>query len=305
MNLSMQHFTYALEVARTGSISQAAENFYVSQPTMSKAIRDVESELGFPVFKRTPRGVVLTQRGTEFISHAKKIVAQIEKMEQSLHAHDEQTQIFSLAIPRVTYIAQAAAEFVSTFDTNREMEIRILETSSVGVIDAVASGQIVLGVVRYHAEDEDYFLKYLSEKELQSEPIWHSDYIAVMRSDHPLAEKGNLSAGDFAPYIEGVFNDNEVPYIRVSEAGQSESKQRILINDRATQFDLLSRAPTAFMWIAPLPEDVLKAGHLIQRRFSGSGQFKDLLVSRKGYRFSRLDKAFINKLSFVRNEVAY
>ena len=177
------------------------EMILLVSPTMSKAIRDVESELGFSVFKRTPRGVVLTQRGTEFISHAKKIVAQIEKMEQNLHAHDEKNQLFSLAIPRVTYIAQAAAEFVSTFDTQRDMEITIFETSSVGVIEAVASGQIVLGVIRYHMEDEDYFLRSLAEKDLQYEHIWQSEYVAVMRSDHPLAQKEKLCAGDFAPYL--------------------------------------------------------------------------------------------------------
>ena len=121
MNLNTQHFIYALEVERTGSISQAAESFYVSQPTMSKAIRDVEAALGFPVFIRTSRGVKPTKKGYEFLAYAKKIVTQIEIMERALHAENEMIQQFSLAIPRVTYIAQSAAEFVSSFDINREM----------------------------------------------------------------------------------------------------------------------------------------------------------------------------------------
>ena len=66
-----QYFTYALEVEKTGSITQAAENLFMSQPTLSKAIKDLESSLGFPVFKRSSRGVVPTRKGAEFLQHAK------------------------------------------------------------------------------------------------------------------------------------------------------------------------------------------------------------------------------------------
>ena len=303
MNLNLQHIFYALDVEQTCSISQTAENFYVSQPTMSKAIKDLETNLGFSVFRRNSKGVRPTTRGREFLKHARKIAVQIEKMEQSLQGENGKNQVFSLAIPRVTYIGQAAAEFVNSLDINREMEVRIMETSAVGVIDAVSSGRCVLGVVRFNMEDEDYFLKYLAEKELQYEMIWQSEYVAVMRKDHPLAEKLDLKAEDFSPYIEGIFVDNEVPYVRVSEGLDSVSTRRILLNDRAMQYDLLRGSSMAYMWISPLPEEILRGGNLTQRRFSGSGSFKDLLVTRQGYRFSQLDKEFINRITLVRNEL--
>ena len=94
----------------------------------------------------------------------------------------------------------------------------ILETSSMRVIDSVAYGHYVLGVIRYHTEDEDYFLKSLAEAGLQYELLWQSGYVALMRHDHPLAQKEQLSAGDFDPYVEIAFGDEEVPYIRVSES---------------------------------------------------------------------------------------
>lgn len=304
MNLSLQHILYALDVERTDSISQTAENFYVSQPTMSKAIKDLETNLGFAVFRRNSKGVTPTTRGKEFLKHARKIAAQIKKMEHFLEGENGRNQVFSLAIPRVTYIGQAAAEFVNSLDINRKMEVSILETSPVGVIDAIASGQAVLGVVRFNVEDEDYFLKYLAEKDLQFELIWQSEYVAVMRKDHPLAMKPDLKAEDFSPYIEGIFTDNEVPYVRVSEGYDSVSVRRILLNDRAMQYDLLRGSSMAYMWISPLPDDILRGGNLTQRKFSGSGCFKDILVTRQGYHFSQLDKEFINRVSFVRNELA-
>ena len=307
--MNTQYFLYAIEVEKTGSITQAASNLFMTQPTLSKAIKDLEASVGFRVFKRTSKGVVPTQQGIEFLNHAKKIAIQLQKMEAALHAKASAHQLFSLAIPRVSYIAKAASEFISTFDNHRDMEIDILETSSMRVMDSIADGHIVLGVIRYRMEDEDYYLKYLAERGLQYETIWQSDYAALMRSDHPLAQQHLLSAQDFQPYIEVTFGDAEVPYIRVSEAetvsGIFANKKRILVYDRAMQFDMLRANPLAYMWVSPLPNEILRNNGLVQLKCSGSGQFKDLLISRSGHRFSNLDREFINKLFLQKNEVAY
>lgn len=303
------HFVYALEVEKTGSITQAADNLFMSQPTLSKAIKDLESALGFAVFKRTSKGMIPTQKGSEFLVHAKKIVTQIEKMEMALQTQDTSHQLFSLAIPRVSYIAKAASEYICSFDNEKDMEIDILETNSMRVIDAVACGHFVLGIIRYHVEDEDYFLKCLAEKGLQYEPIWESNYVALMREDHPLADQQRLSATDFGPYIEVAFGDDEVPYIRVSESGSVSglpgNQKRILVYDRAMQFDLLQANRLTYMWVSPLPGEALHRHGLVQRKCSQSCQFKDILISRAGYRFSALDRSFINKLYYQRNEAAY
>jgi len=303
------HFVYALEVEKTGSITQAAESLFMSQPTLSKAIKDLETALGFAIFRRTSKGVVPTQKGTEFLAHAKKIVSQIEKMELALHAQDTSNQLFSLAIPRVSYIAKATSEYVCSFDNARDMEIDILETSSMRIIDAVADGHFVLGIIRCHVEDEDYFLKCLAEKGLQFETIWESEYVALMRRDHPLAERERLCTADFLSYIEIVFGDDEVPYIRVSGSeaalGQQGVTKRILVYDRAMQFDLLQANRLAYMWVSPLPREILQRNGFVQRKCSQSCQFKDILISRAGYRFSALDRDFINRLYYQRNEVAY
>lgn len=307
--MNTQYFIYAIEVEKAGSITQAANNLFMNQSTLSKAIKELEASVGFPVFKRTSRGVVPTPKGEEFLSHAKKIAAQLQKMELALYAEDASHQLFSLAIPRVGYIAQAAAEFIRSFDDQRDMEIDIQETSSMRVIDSVAYGHFVLGILRCHVEDEDYFLKNLAEKGLQYETVWQSDYVALMREDHPLAAREALTPGDFGQYIEIAFGDDEVPYIRVSESelasGLPASTKRILVYDRAMQLDLLRANPLAYTWTSPLPNPLLQGAKLVQRKCRQSRQFKDLLISRAGYRFSKLDRAFMDKLYLLRNKVAY
>lgn len=307
--MNTQYFRYALEVEKTGSITQAAGNLFMSQPTLSKAIKDMEETIGFAVFKRTSKGVVPTHRGQEFLAHARKIAAQVQIMELALQREDTSHQLFSLAIPRVSYISRAVSEYVSTFDGDTEMEIDIMEVNSMGVIDAVADGHFVLGIIRCHEEDREYFLKSLAEKDIQYESVWRSDYVALMREDHPLTQRNTLSAEDFLPYVEVVFGDETVPYIRTSEAktvsGSLQNKKRILVYDRATQFDLLHANPLAYMWVSPLPEEMIHSSGLVTRKCAGAGKFEDFLIYRSGYRFSRLDRAFIDKLYLQRNRLAY
>ncbi len=302
------YFTYALEVEKTASITQAAENLFMTQPTLSKAIKDMEAQLGFPVFRRTSKGVIPTQKGVEFLSHARKIVAQIEKMEHALQIQDAANQVFSLAIPRSNYISSAAAKFYCTFDNHREIELDIRETNALSVIDAVADGRFVLGIIRFRTEDEDYFLKNLAEKGLQYENLWQSGYVALMHSSHPLAGNPKLAAEDFAPYIEVSFGDDFVPYVRSSGcSGKSDTlnSKHILVYDRAMQLDLLRESPLAYAWEAPVPKEVLERNGLVQRKCRNSREFKDLLISRSGYRYSKLDRIFINTLTLQRNEAAY
>lgn len=299
------YFNYALEVERTASITQAADNLFMTQPTLSKAIKDLETSLGFQVFRRTSKGMVPTQKGSEFLAHARKIVNQIEKMELALQARDTSNQLFSLAIPRVGYIAQAVSRFVCSFDNSRDMELDLMETSSLRVIEAVASSHFVLGLIRCHEEDEEYFLKNMTEKGLQYEAVWQSDYVVVMSREHPLAGAEDLTAQDLSPYIEVAFGDDEVPYIRVSGAAPTPGTKRLLVYDRGMQMDLIAGNRLSYAWISPLPRQALDKLGLVQKRVTGSGRFKDFLISRQAYHFSRLDRAFIHELYFQRNEIAY
>ncbi len=309
--MNTRYFRYALEVEKTGSITQAASNLFMSQPTLSKAIKDMEETVGFPIFRRTSKGVVPTHRGTEFLAHARKIASEVQKMEQALLRQDSTHQLFSLAIPRVHYIAQAVADFMPTFNHCEHMEIDILEDNSMKILDSVADGLYVLGIIRCHAEDRDYFLKSIEEKDLQCEFIWHGNYVSLMNENHPLAQQKNLTCSDFLPYIELIYGDDKVPYIRNSEAktayGFAKNDKRFLIYNRAMELDLLRNNPLTYIWTSPIQADILKENHLVQRSCSCSHrcQFDDILISRAGYRFSRLDRGFIDAISLRRNQVAY
>ena len=98
------HLKYAVEVEQTGSISKAAENLYMNQPHLSKTIRELEDSLGIVIFKRTPKGVIPTKKGTEFLIYAKKILAQLKEMESIYKPDTDKTQKLDISVPEpVTY----------------------------------------------------------------------------------------------------------------------------------------------------------------------------------------------------------
>ena len=110
--MNTQYFIYAIEVEKTGSITQAASNLFMSQPTLSKAIKDMEESVGFSVFKRSAKGMIPTQRGLEFLAHAKRIAAQVQKMEQALQAHEAE-QRHTISFLTVPSLAAVLSEFTT------------------------------------------------------------------------------------------------------------------------------------------------------------------------------------------------
>ena len=99
------YLKYVLEVEKTGSISQAAQNLFMAQPNLSKAIKDLERELGYSIFKRTTSGVTITEKGAEFLYHAKKVMEQLTEIDKLSGRNDAESRRFKISIPRGSYIA--------------------------------------------------------------------------------------------------------------------------------------------------------------------------------------------------------
>ena len=303
------HFKYAVEVERTRSITQAAENLFMAQPNLSKAIKELEDTLGITIFERTSKGVVPTPKGAEFLSYAKNVLVEIEKMESLYMPEDPARQRFSISIPRGSYIAHGFTRFVAGLDAGKEIEVNVQETNSMQTIHQVAERQFRLGIIRYQTGYENYFLDYLAGKELLHESIWEFEYLALMSGLHPLAGAETVERGSLGQYIEIVHGDNMVPYIAAGEAKKARAargEKQIYVYDRGSQFDLLMHIPQAYMWVSPVPAEYLGRYGLIQRKCAGANQrYKDLLIYPKGYGFSALDRRFLDKLYESKNEVAF
>ncbi len=299
--MNILHVKYAVEVAKSKSISQAAENLYTTQPNLSRAIRELEENLGITIFKRNSKGMTLTPEGEEFLHYAKSIVTQLDELEELYKDKKHHRQRFSACVPRASYISLAMTEFCKAIETDSPAEIYYKETHSMDAINNVINEDCSLGVIRYEESLNKYFKNIFSEKKLNNETITEFSYVLLMSKDNRLAKQEDILLKDLSEYIEIV---NEDPYaaslprvdMKKSQGFHSVDK-RIYVFERASQFSLLESLNNAFMWTAPIPESLLNKYNLVQRSCRENTKlYRDVLIYRKRYKLSDLDNMFITAL---------
>lgn len=302
------HFKYAVEVEKTGSITQAAENLFMGQPNLSKAIMELEETLGFMIFERTSKGVIPTVKGTRFLVYAKNILSQIEKME-ALADDSASNQSLSLAFSRSSYIAKAVAKFTSNIDFSAKLRMNIRETASVQVINSVALGIFNIGMVRYRLSHEKYFLDYIADKELDVIPFWEFDSMVTVskRNCYHAESFGYHELSDMIPI---VYGDETIPYLSFGEvrrdAKSPAADKAVFVYDRGTSAELLNVIPNAYMLDAPtLKEELEKLGLMQKKCILPDERSKDVLIFQKGYKFSDSDRKFIDILSEIKNGMEF
>lgn len=306
--MNIQHLRYAVEVEKTGSISQAAENLYMGQPNLSKAIKELEASLGISIFRRTSKGVVTTVKGEEFLLYAKNILSQIDEIESLYKPGNSNKQELRISTPRGTYITHAFTRFVASLKENKAIELYFRETNPMRTIRNVVEEGYHLGIIRYQSIYETYFMNFLKEKGLSHKEIWEFEHLALMSCHHPLAKKKLVTYEELMDYTEILHGDLSIPYLSLPKLKEAEPveqiKKRIYVYERGSQFDLLRRVHSTYMWVSPIPEEVLQQDGLVQRKCNASDHtYKDVLIFPKGHKNSELEQQFLEFLYAVRDEV--
>ena len=154
--MNTQHLQYIIEIERTRSISQAAENLFIGQPNLSRILHDVEQMLGFRIFERSTRGVRPTTRGTIFLQHAKSILRETEAIE-ALGPKRAVANRLRVCIPRSAAALDLTAQYLAGLPEAEPVDAVIRECHARIALETLASGETVSGVIRFSSEYRDYF----------------------------------------------------------------------------------------------------------------------------------------------------
>ena len=306
MPVNILHMKYAVEVARAGSLNKAAQTLLIAQPNLSRAIRELESDLGVVIFDRSAKGMIPTPEGQEFLGYAQSILRQIEQVENMYRDTSVPRQRFSISVPRASYISEAFARFSCQLSPD-SAELFYKETNSQRTIRNLLENDYRLGIIRYAENYDQYFRAMLDEKELNYETICEFTYQLLMSHEHPLAQKDTITFEDLRPFVEIAHADPYVPSLPLSRVVREELpdniNRRIFIYERASQFDLLSENNQTFMWISPVPHKLLSRYGLVQRKCAENRRvYRDVLIYRNGYRLTALDNAFMTELCMARRK---
>ncbi len=305
--MNILHMKYAVEVAKAGSLNKASETLLIAVPNISRSIKELESDLNITIFDRTTKGMCLTPEGEEFINFAKGILSQIESVEKYYKDGATNRQKFSISVPRACYISEAFVDFSRTL-TKDPAEIFYKETNSQRTIHNMMNHDYKLGIIRYAENYDMYFKAMLDEKGFVYELVTEFSYSLIMSKDNPLAQKKEITFDDLIDYIEIAHADPFVPSMPMSKVIKEELPdnidRRIYIFERASQFDLLEKNPETFMWVSPVPENLLKKYDLVQKNcVENKKLYKDVLIYKKGYKLSELDRRFITQLCDTKRKI--
>lgn len=291
--MNFTHLKYAVEIEKTGSISKAAENLFMGQPNLSKAIKELENETGITIFIRTPKGVVPTEQGKEFLKKAREIISSFQNFSDSYNKDNVKGSVFGISVPRADYIANAFTAFASMLEGDKELTLAYEETDNDQIINRIRDFDIGMGIIRLSADSEKKYLKLLCDNNIKYRILWEFDYKLICGRESTIAKSGKvISKSDLEGMTELVFGDEE------------SNKKVIKICDRGSMYDLLTALTDTYMWVSPAPKSVLEQYRLIQLNAdTEKKRYKDVLIFRSDYNMSRLDELFLSELERVKEKI--
>lgn len=289
-----------LAIEKYGSITRAARELRIAQPNLSKSIKDLEKEFGIVIFERSVKGVQITMEGQRFITFAKKIQRPVDDLREYYNSEKKGRASFRISFPRASYIASAYKNFVKKLSKDIQLSLSVLETNSGETIRNIVDHGYELGIIRFNVCHEDYFMALLKLKNLEYELMLETGLRIIVSRSSPLARLKEVHKKDLKGFTELVHGDNRLPnglFTDVVERDEKDLENRIYVYERGSQFDLLNELEQTYMWVSPMPQEVLERNGLLEIKVVDSDlTIKDCLICAKGHAFDNFEKLFISEL---------
>ena len=238
--MRIQQLHYIIKIAETGSMNEAAKQLFITQPSLSNAVKDLEKEMGIEIFYRNPKGITLTTDGIEFLSYARQIIEQTELLEDRYKRPGSRRELFSVSAQHYAFVVNAFVSLLKKTDME-DYELFLRETRTYEIIDDVKNFRSEIGVLFLNNFNRDVLTKLLDDNHLTYTPLFTAKPHVFVSTTNPLAQKESVTLEDLAdfPYLsyeQGIHNSF---YFSEEILSQEHHKKSIVVSDRATLFNLL------------------------------------------------------------------
>lgn len=294
--MTLQQLKYVIEIVNAGSMNAAAEKLFVTQPSLSNAVKELETELGIEIFLRSNRGITLSAEGAEFLSYARQVMEQAELLEQRYLHKKPSRRLFSVSTQHYAFSVNAFVNLIKDYNQN-EYEFTLRETQTYGIIDDVRNLRSEIGVLYMNDFNEKVLLKILRESSLAFHPLFEAKPHVFVSNAHPLSAKKIVALEDLTPYPclsfeQGVHNSFYYAEEILSTVYHPKS---ILVSDRATLFNLLIGLNGYTISTGILSED-LNGKNIISIPLACDESIRVGYLSRKGIGLSAMAESYVEKL---------
>ena len=238
--MTLQQLRYVIEVAKTGSMNVAAKQLFVSQPSLSMAIRELENDVHISIFERTTKGVVITAEGEEFLGYARQIINQVELLEDKYIEAGQIKKKFGVSAQHYSFAVKAFVEMVKGFDMDK-YEFAIREARTHDVIHDVVTGKSEIGILYTNDFNEKVLNKIFKDNQLEFVHLFTCEGYAYLWKNHPLAGKKVIALEELQDYpcLSFEQGDKNSFYFAEEILSTYDFKKTIKSNDRATNLNLM------------------------------------------------------------------
>ena len=238
--MTLQQLHYIITISESGSLNKASEVLYVSQPSLTSAIRELENELGITIFHRSNKGVTLTNDGTEFVTYARQVYSQYQTLAEKYGETGTLKKKFGVSTQHYSFAVQSFVTMVKQLDATK-YEFAIRETRTREVIEDVSTLKSEIGILYLNDFNRAAITKLLTTNQLVFNKLIDCEaYVYVWRG-HPLAKSKKVRFEQLAPYPCLAFEQGEGSSFYFAEEilSTNEYSQTIKANDRATVLNLM------------------------------------------------------------------
>ena len=298
--MHLHYIQYALEVERTGSITQAAENLYMNQPNLSKAIRELEEQIGYKIFNRTPKGISPTRKGEVFLLRSRKILQEVQDLEL-LFSPDETPLGLSIRIPKYYPLSQILTKLIQHPDYQRLSSWEVLEMDEDEVIQQVLEWQSNLGILRYPSMHDLYVRQHLKSKGLDSSLLAHNGRYLIFSKKSSLAKNLLLQEADTQKLTEIQLQLESPRFLPDDPSlGRKRKKEGSLspsfwFGDLSTALEMIHQDFTTYL-VSPSPfsDGILQRYQLLQvPHWDDSIRYMNRLIYNRSHHLSEIEETFI------------
>lgn len=238
--MRIQQLHYIIKIVETGSMNEAAKELFITQPSLSNAVRDLEREMGIEIFIRKPKGITLTKDGVEFLSYARQVVEQTTLLEERYKSKSNVRELFSVSAQHYAFVVNAFVSLLKGTDMSR-YELFLRETKTYEIIDDVKNFRSEIGVLFLNSYNRDVLTKMFDDNHLTYTSLFKAHPHIFVSKSNPLAEKKLITLKDledfpYLSYDQGIHNSF---YFSEEIMSQIPHKKSIVVSDRATLFNLL------------------------------------------------------------------
>ena len=238
--MTIQQLKYIIAISEKGSLNKAAEVLFITQPSLTSAVRELEKELGITLFNRGGKGVTLTNDGTEFLQYARQVAAQYDRLLEKYGSGGTLRKKFGISTQHYSFAVKSFVEMVKHFDTD-EYEFAIRETKTGEVIDDVTTGKSEVGILYLSDFNRKAIGKFLKSNQLEFHPLIQCEPYVYLWKGHPLAGQKSIRLAELRDYPCLSFEQGASGSFYFAEEVLStyDYIRTIKATDRATMLNLM------------------------------------------------------------------